>query len=96
MAKKKKEESEFDGLLDKTAQQSLQKMVDDMLKMASDVASEYKNLDVSELSELSGSVIEIAENSPFLNEIFKGDSWKHVMEMGSLFGQRSGSNNDTE
>jgi hypothetical protein len=96
MAKKNRKKSEFDNLLDGTAQKSLQKMVDDMLKLATNVAKEYNGLDASELSELSGSVIEITENSPFLNEIFEGDSWKRVMDMGSLFGKQSGSLDDTK
>ena len=30
-------------------------------------------------SEISGSVVEINENSPFLDEEFKGDGWKKVI-----------------
>ena len=30
-------------------------------------------------SEISGSTIQINENSPFLDEEFKGDGWKRVI-----------------
>ena len=96
MDKKENEEnSEFGGLLDDEQQKSLYKMMDDMLKLAGDVATEYKEVDLSkELSDLSGSVVQISEDSPFLNEIFKGDSWKRVMSMNTLFNQTSGSKKD--
>ena len=41
------------------------------------------DLDLSELSGLSGSletITQVNENSPFLDEIFKGDSWKKVIK----------------
>jgi len=94
MVKDKNKKDEFPIFDTSEIEKSLKKMVDDMLKMASDVAKEYQNLDVSELAELSGSVTEIAENSPFLNEIFEGESWKNVMNMGSGSTQTSGSTDD--
>ena len=95
MAKKKKQKSEFDGLLDGSAIDSLQKMVDDMLKLATTIKSEYKSDELAgELSDLSGSVYQISENSPFLNELFQGDAWKKVMSMGSALNKTSGSKTD--
>ena len=79
MAKDKNKKDEFPIFDTSEIEKSLQVMVDDMLKMATDVAKEYQKLDVSELAELSGSITEISEDSPFLNEIFKGDAWKRVM-----------------
>jgi|3_EtaG_2_1085321.scaffolds.fasta_scaffold09366_3 hypothetical protein len=34
-------------------------------------------------SEMSGSVISIHEDSPFMSEMYKDDSWKHVIH-GSI------------
>jgi hypothetical protein len=95
--KEKKDTKDFPEFDTSKIEESLSKMVDDMLKLATEVVDDYKNLDVSELSNLSGSVTQINENSPFLNEIFEGDSWKKVMTMANAFNQQSGSKiNDTE
>ena len=75
MAKKKKIE-----LMTKEQEKVLQDMVNNMLDIASNVVEEYEDLDLSELSELSGSITQINENSPFLDEIFKGDAWKKVIK----------------
>ena len=50
---------------------------------ASDLSKEYDDLDMSELNEMSGSITQINENSPFLDEIFKGDSWKKVIKQSN-------------
>ena len=68
------------GLLTKAQEKKLDRMVKDMLEIASNVVEEYDDLDLSELSDLSGSITQINENSPFLDEIFKGDSWKRVLK----------------
>ena len=71
------------GLLTKVQEKKLNKMVEDMLEMAANVVEEYEDLDLSELSGLSGSletITQINENSPFLDELFKGDSWKRVIK----------------
>ena len=78
MAKKKKEQP---SLLTKEQETQLQNMVNDMLDIAGDLVEEYKE-DLPELEDLhtlSGSITQIHESSPFLNEIFKGESWKRVM-----------------
>ena len=67
------------GLLTKAQEKKLNMMVKDMLEIASNVVEEYENLDLSELSELSGSITQINESSPFLDEVFKGDAWKKVV-----------------
>jgi hypothetical protein len=54
-----------------------------MLGIASNVVDEYEGLDLSSLSELSqslGSVVQINESSPFLDEVFKGDAWKKIVK----------------
>jgi len=68
------------GLLTKVQEKKLDRMVKDMLEIAADVVDEYDGLDLSELSELSGSITQINENSPFLDEIFKGNAWKKVIK----------------
>ena len=74
MAKKKLE------LLSKKQEKQLQKMVNDMLDSAADVVKEYKDLDFSELNKISSSITQIHEDSPFLDGIFKGKSWKKVVK----------------
>ena len=76
MSKEKKVE-----LLTKEQEKQLQDMVNGMLDIASDLVEEYEDtdLDLDDLKTLSGSLTHINENSPFLNEIFKGDSWKKVI-----------------
>tara|TARA_R100000005_G_C4971649_1_gene184402 strand:- start:46 stop:300 length:255 start_codon:yes stop_codon:yes gene_type:complete len=76
-------DNKFEGLLSKEQQDELQNMINDMLNIASDLSKEYDDLDMSELNEMSGSITQINENSPFLDEIFKGDSWKKVMKQSN-------------
>jgi len=90
MAKKKKIE-----LLNKSQEKQLQSMINNMLDIASDVVQEYDDLDISELQELSGSITQINENSPFLDEILEGDSWKRVITNISNISKKS-ENNDTK
>ena len=72
MAKKKTE------LLSEKQEKQLQDMVNNMLDIAADVVEDYKDVDLSELQALSGSITQIHEDSPFLDGIFKGESWKKV------------------
>ena len=90
MAKKKKVE-----LMTKDQEKKLQDMVNNMLEIASNVVEEYEDLDLSELSELSGSITQINENSPFLDEILEGDSWKRVITNISTIPKKS-ENDDIE
>ena len=81
MAKKKKDDG---SILSEEQEKKLENMVNDMLDIASNVFKEYEDLDLSELGELSGSITQIHEDSPFLDEIFKGDSWKKVIKTDGL------------
>jgi len=81
MGKKKKQEEQ--GFLTNEQEKKLQDMATEMLEIAAGVIDEYKDLDLSDLSELSGSlnqITQIHEDSPFLDEIFKGDAWKKVIK----------------
>ena len=62
MAKKKTE------LLSEKQEKQLQDMVNNMLDIAADVVEDYKDVDLSELQALSGSITQIHEDSPFLKE----------------------------
>ena len=78
MAKKKKDKKI--ELLSKEQEKQLQNMVNGMLDIAATIVEDYSDdLDLEDLHTLSGSVTQINENSPFLSEIFEGDSWKKVM-----------------
>ena len=61
--------------LTKEQKEELQKLTKELSNFASDVVEDYKE----NPSEISGSVIEINENSPFLYEWLKGDKWKRVL-----------------
>ena len=78
MAKKKSKNKELKLLTDKQ-EKELQDMVNGMLDIAANVVNEYEDLDLEDLEILSGSITQIHEDSPFLNEIFKGNSWKRVL-----------------
>ena len=67
-------------LLTNEQEKQLQNMVNNMLDIAADVVEEYNDLDLSELTALSGSITQIHEDSPFLDGIFKGESWKRVVK----------------
>ena len=100
MAKKNK--SEF---LNEEQEASLQKMVNDMLDLAANVIDEYKNIegssdldldDITDLVALSGSVTQIHHDSPYLDEIFKGDSWKKVIKNIPVVPETPKEDNDTK
>jgi len=83
MSKKRK------SILTKLQEKKLQEAVNDMLEIAADVVEEYNDIDLSNLSEISSSldnlnnisnITQIHQDSPFLDEIFKGDAWKKVIK----------------
>ncbi len=94
MAEKKKIE-----LLSKEQELQLQKMVNDMLGIAANVIEEYdgdEDLDFDELSSLSGSLTQIHQDSPFLDELLEGDSWKRVIKNIPNVPKTPKEENDTE
>ena len=64
-----------DEELNKKHREELQKLVDELINDAKSVVDDYKKTP----SEISGSVIAIHENSPFMEEMYKKDRWKHVI-----------------
>jgi hypothetical protein len=83
MAKKKK--NEFDSIITEEQQKKLQELASEMIGIAANVIEEYEDLDLSDIKSLSGSldaidqITQIHEDSPYLNELFEGDSWKKVI-----------------
>jgi len=67
------------NILNKKQQKELESMVSKLIDIAADTVKEYNDVDLSQLATLSGSVTQIHEDSPFLNDLFKGESWKKVI-----------------
>ena len=61
--------------LTKKEQQELEKLIKEITEDAKDVMEDYKE----NPSEMSGSSVHIHENSPFMNENYKDNKWKHVI-----------------
>ena len=74
MSKKDTNEAYF-GKLTKKQKKELQELADEMISLSAEVVEDYE----LNPSEISGSVVEINENSPFLDEEFKGNGWKKVI-----------------
>ena len=78
MAKKKNNNS--NPLLTNKQVSELQSLVDSMISLAKDIKEDYEEeLAESNVSSSIDEIVQIQENSPFLDEMFKGDSWKKVM-----------------
>ena len=54
----------------------LERLAKEMSEEAKKVREDYKK----NPSEMSGSVVQIHEDSPFLDELLKGDSWKTIIK----------------
>jgi|TARA_B100001778_G_scaffold308888_1_gene289980 hypothetical protein len=74
LSKKDINEAYF-GKLTKKQKKELQELADEMISLSAEVVEDYE----LNPSEISGSVVEINENSPFLDDEFKGDGWKKVI-----------------
>ena len=61
--------------LTKKQKEELQKLTDELMNLSVEVVEDYE----LNPSEVSGSVIHINENSPFLDKEFKGEGWKKVI-----------------
>ena len=62
--------------LTKKQKKELQRLTDEIMNLSIKVVEDYEEIP----SELSGSITQINENSPFLDERFKGESWKKVIK----------------
>ena len=61
--------------LTKKQKEELQKLTDELMNLSTEVVEDYE----LNPSEISGSIIEINQNSPFLDKEFKGNKWKKVI-----------------
>ena len=61
--------------LTKKQKKELQRLTDELMNLSTEVVEDYK----LNPSEISGSIIEINENSPFLDKEFKESGWKKVI-----------------
>ena len=59
----------------KEQQELLQRLADEIMDLATEVVTDYE----TNPSEISGSSVEIHEDSPFLDERFEGNNWKRVL-----------------
>ena len=61
--------------LTKKQKEELQKLTEELMNLSTEVVEDYE----LNPSEISGSVIHINENSPFLDETYKDNKWKYVI-----------------
>ena len=61
--------------LTKKQKEELQRLADEIMNLSTEVVKDYELTP----SEISGSTVQINENSPFLDGEFKGDGWKKVI-----------------
>ena len=59
----------------KEQQELLQRLADEIMDLATEVVTDYE----TNPSKISGSTVEIHEDSPFLDERFEGNKWKRVL-----------------
>tara|TARA_Y100000310_G_scaffold277522_1_gene295341 strand:- start:141 stop:389 length:249 start_codon:yes stop_codon:yes gene_type:complete len=78
--------------LTKKQKEKLQRLTDELVKLSTEVVDNYKETP----SELSGSVVQINENSPFLDIVFDGNKWKRVIKNISEVPKSIEKDNDTK
>ena len=61
--------------LTKKQKEELQRLADEIMNLSTEVVKDYELTP----SEISGSTVQINENSPFLDGEFKGEGWKKVI-----------------
>ena len=62
--------------LTKKQKEELQRLTDEIMNLSIEVVKDYEEMS----SELSGSIVQINENSPFLDTVFDGNKWKKVIK----------------
>ena len=72
--------------LTKKQKEELQKLTEELMNLSTEVVEDYE----LNPSEISGSVVEINENSPFLDKELTGNKWKKSYKR---FSRRSYFNN---
>tara|TARA_B100000287_G_C20204361_1_gene611387 strand:+ start:179 stop:469 length:291 start_codon:yes stop_codon:yes gene_type:complete len=64
--------------LTKEEEKELQKIVEEINEEAKNVVEDYAN----NPSEISGSVVQVNEESPYLDTKYKSDGWKKIIKGG--------------
>jgi hypothetical protein len=64
--------------MNKEDKKELQKLLDEITEEAKNIVEDYSK----NPSEISGSTVQVNENSPYLDDTFKGKSWKKVIKGG--------------
>ena len=62
--------------LTKKQKKELQRLTDEIMNLSTEVIEDYEKMP----TELSGSIVQINENSPFLDVVFDGNKWKKVIK----------------
>tara|TARA_Y100000401_G_C8221831_1_gene173712 strand:- start:258 stop:596 length:339 start_codon:yes stop_codon:yes gene_type:complete len=88
----KKEQSPLEQIteLSQEAQKELSKITQELLGLAKQVKEEFgedDNMNMDEfdeqMNEMSASITQIHQDSPYLDEMFEGDAWKKVIKTGT-------------
>ena len=64
--------------LTKKQKKELQRLIEEINEEAKNIVEDY----VENPSEISGSIVQVNQESPFLDETFKDKSWKKVIKGG--------------
>ena len=64
--------------LSKKQKEELQRLIEEINQEAKDIVEDYSQ----NPSEISGSVVRVHEDSPFMDETFEGEKWKKVIKGG--------------
>ena len=75
--------------LTKKQKEELQRLTEELSDLSIEVVKDYE----LSPSKISGSAVEIHEDSPFLDERFEGNKWKRVLRDIPI---KSAEDNDTE
>ena len=64
--------------LSKKQKEELQRLIEEINQEAKNIVEDYSQ----NPSEISGSVVRVHEDSPFMDETFEGEKWKKVIKGG--------------
>ena len=78
--------------LTKKQKEELQRLTDELSDLSTELVEDYE----LNPSDMSGSLTQINENSPFLDVVFGGDKWKRVIKNIQEIPDNLKEDNDTE
>tara|TARA_Y100001963_G_scaffold71297_1_gene99130 strand:+ start:329 stop:694 length:366 start_codon:yes stop_codon:yes gene_type:complete len=94
--------SQIGDIIDPKKIDELQVMLNDLIGMAQDVKEEFEeemsdtDINENDISSSIEEVIQVSENSPYLNEMFKGEDWKKVLTDFSNIGFKNSGSKDAD